>query len=83
MDTQDAHAHLDDVLVTPEQIRSRIAEISREIEADYPDSTPLLVGVLKGAVMVMADLARELKSTSKWTGWRFRATATTTSPLAW
>jgi len=61
MDTQDAHAHLDDVLVTPEQIRSRIAEISREIEADYPDSTPLLVGVLKGAVMVMADLARELK----------------------
>jgi hypoxanthine phosphoribosyltransferase len=61
MDTQDAASHLDEVLVTPEQIRARIAEIARQIEADYPDSTPLLVGVLKGAVMVMADLARELK----------------------
>ncbi len=61
MDTQDAASHLNEVLVTPEQIRSRIAEISRQIEADYPASTPLLVGVLKGAVMVMADLARELK----------------------
>jgi len=35
--------------------------MAREIEAHYGDRTPLLVGVLKGAVMVMADLSRELK----------------------
>ncbi|KAM9866245.1 Hypoxanthine-guanine phosphoribosyltransferase [Leucobacter aridicollis] len=38
----------------------RLAELAREIERDYAEEPPLLVGVLKGAVMVMADLAREL-----------------------
>ncbi|WP_375401686.1 hypoxanthine phosphoribosyltransferase [uncultured Amnibacterium sp.] len=62
------------VLLTEQQIRERVAELCRLIEADEPpqasqgdgaaqgDSKPLLlVGVLKGAVMVMADLARELR----------------------
>lgn len=61
MDTADAASDLTEVLVTPEQISSRIAEIAREIERDLEGETPLLVGVLKGAVMVMADLARELR----------------------
>lgn len=59
----DAH-HLDDelttVLYTEAQLKARLAELAREIEADYPDEPPLLVGVLKGAIMVMADLSREL-----------------------
>ena len=50
------------VLVTEAELRDRLAEMAREVEADYPvDAPPLLVGVLKGAVMVMADLARELR----------------------
>ncbi len=49
------------VLVTEEQIRERITELAREIEAEYSGGPLLLVGVLKGAVMVMADLARELR----------------------
>ena len=61
MDTNDIASDLIEVLVTPEQIKSRLAEMARDIEAHYGDSTPLLVGVLKGAVMVMADLSRELK----------------------
>ena len=43
------------------EVVARIAELAREIEATYPDGDVLLVGVLKGAVIVMADLARELK----------------------
>jgi hypoxanthine phosphoribosyltransferase len=39
---------------------TRIAELCREIERDYAGTDLLLVGVLRGAVMVMADLAREL-----------------------
>ncbi len=49
------------MLLTEEQIHEKIAELCRRIEADYADEPPLLVGVLKGAVMVMADLSRELK----------------------
>jgi hypoxanthine phosphoribosyltransferase len=49
------------VLLTEDQIHAKLAEIAREIERDYAGERPLLVGVLKGAVMVMADLARELK----------------------
>jgi hypoxanthine phosphoribosyltransferase len=45
-------------LVTEEQIQRRLSELAVEIEADYTGRDLLLVGVLKGAVMVMADLAR-------------------------
>ena len=61
MDTTDIEGDLTEVLFTQEQIHARIAELCREIEADYEGRELLIVGVLKGAVMVMADLARELK----------------------
>jgi Hypoxanthine-guanine phosphoribosyltransferase len=61
MDTEDVSQDLKEILLTESQIRERIAEISREIERDLAGETPLLVGVLRGAVMVMADLSRELK----------------------
>ena len=48
------------VLVTAEQIRAKTAELAAAIDADYADREPLLVGVLKGAVMFMSDLARAL-----------------------
>jgi hypoxanthine phosphoribosyltransferase len=53
---------LDRVLVTEEQIRERVSEMAKEIDADYAGRDVLLVGVLKGAVMVMADLARALRT---------------------
>ena len=61
MDTTDIEGDLTEVLFTEQQIHARIAELCREIEADYEGRDLLIVGVLKGAVMVMADLARELK----------------------
>ncbi|HWH25691.1 MAG TPA: hypoxanthine phosphoribosyltransferase [Pseudolysinimonas sp.] len=61
MDTSDVAADLTRVLVTEPEIRARIAEMCRQIEADYAGKDLLLVGVLRGAVMVMADLARELR----------------------
>jgi hypoxanthine phosphoribosyltransferase len=51
---------LEKVLLTQEQILERLAEMAAEIEADYADLDVVLVGVLKGAVMVMADLTRSL-----------------------
>ena len=61
MDSADIGDQLSEVLLTEEQIHDRIAELCREIERDYEGRDLLLVGVLRGAVMVMADLARELK----------------------
>ena len=51
---------LKEVLLTEEQIRARIEELAAEIWRDYEGKDLLLVGVLKGAVLVMADLMRAL-----------------------
>lgn len=51
---------LAEVLVTEQEITRRIEELAAEIDADYAGKDLLLVGVLKGAVMVMADLSRAL-----------------------
>ena len=64
MQPEDLGADLAHVLLTEEQIKDRIAELALQIEADYADQDLLLVGVLKCAVMVMADLARALKRSS-------------------
>jgi hypoxanthine phosphoribosyltransferase len=62
------HPDITKVLVTAEQIRDRIAQIAAEIDAHYSAKNLLLVGVLKGAVPFMADLARamELPTTQDW-----------------
>jgi hypoxanthine phosphoribosyltransferase len=60
MDFSDVADDLTSTLFTEEQIHAKIAELARRIEADYAGKDILLVGVLRGAVMVMADLAREL-----------------------
>lgn len=61
MEPADVHADLTEVLLTEDEIHTKIAELCRRIEADYEGRELLVVGVLKGAVMVMADLARELR----------------------
>jgi len=60
VESQDVEADLEHVLLTEAQLHERIAQIAKQIDADYAGRTPLLVGVLNGAVMVMADLARAL-----------------------
>jgi hypoxanthine phosphoribosyltransferase len=58
MDAARVEGDLVEVLFSEEQIQARLAEMARKIEQDYVGKDILLVGVLKGAVMVMADLAR-------------------------
>ncbi len=53
-------ADLKEILLTAEQIDARLDELAAEIDRDYAGKDLLLVGVLNGAVMVMADLARKL-----------------------
>ena len=60
MDQSDIGSDLESVLLSEEQLSTRLTEMAAQIDADYAGEDLLLVGVLKGAVMVMADLARKL-----------------------
>ena len=51
---------VDRVLITAEEISDKLATMGREISEDYAGKALLIVGVLKGAFMVMADLARHI-----------------------
>jgi len=59
----DVHPDIDTVLISAEEIQAKVAQLAKEIDNDYAGREVLLVGVLKGACMVMADLARALTST--------------------
>lgn len=54
------HDDVDRVLVSEDQLRQRIAEIAARIDADYAGEDLLLVGVLKGAFVLLSDLMRAL-----------------------
>jgi hypoxanthine phosphoribosyltransferase len=47
-------------LFTKEEIHRRVIELSRQISSDYHDTQPVLIGVLKGAFIFLADLVRHL-----------------------
>lgn len=49
-----------EVLITTEQLQARVAELGAQISADYAGKDPLLVGVLRGVFIFMADLVRAI-----------------------
>jgi hypoxanthine phosphoribosyltransferase len=49
-----------EVLISSEDIQRRVVELARQISADYGDRPVVLVGVLKGSFMFMADLVRHI-----------------------
>lgn len=61
MDLEKVTDQITKVLVTGEQIDARIKEMAAELDTKYAGKELLLVGVLKGAVMVMADLSRAMQ----------------------
>jgi hypoxanthine phosphoribosyltransferase len=50
------------VLIPTEDLRARVDELGRQIRSDYAGRTPILVGVLKGAVVFLADLMRAIEA---------------------
>jgi hypoxanthine phosphoribosyltransferase len=60
VDEKDMGADLEKVLIPADELQAKIASLAAQISGDYAGRDLLLVGVLKGAVMVMADLARAL-----------------------
>ncbi|MFP3974778.1 MAG: hypoxanthine phosphoribosyltransferase [Dehalococcoidia bacterium] len=48
------------ILISRDRIRGKVAELAAQVQKDYADRNPLLIGVLKGSFMFMADLVRAL-----------------------
>ena len=62
MDLATVGTDVEKIIATEEQLQSRIAELAAQVDSDYKDKNVLLVGVLKGAIMAMADLTRAMQS---------------------
>jgi hypoxanthine phosphoribosyltransferase len=60
MESAEVRDELTSILLTEAQILDRLKELAAEVEADYKEKDLLLVGVLKGAVVLMADFMRHL-----------------------
>jgi len=60
MRAADIQSDITDILLTEEQIREKLQEVADQVAVDYEGKELILVGVLKGAVMVMADFSRAL-----------------------
>jgi len=56
----DIEQYVDKVLISREEIQKKVKELAREITKDYKGQELLLVGILRGAVVFLADLAREI-----------------------
>ena len=61
MDLTASGSDIERVIVTQEQIQARLKDLAVQVERDYAGRDLLLIGVLKGAVMTMADFARALQ----------------------
>ena len=58
----DVPPEIESVVMSEQAIAERVRELAAQVDADYAGREVLLVGVLKGAVMFMADLARALRT---------------------
>ena len=52
---------IEEILLSEEQIKARIRELCEELNREYADKDPVVVGVLKGVVVFYADMIREFK----------------------
>jgi len=55
------HEHLCKILYSEQQLQSKVQELGAQITADYQDKDLVIIGILKGAVVFLADLIKEIK----------------------
>jgi hypoxanthine phosphoribosyltransferase len=54
------HDDVEEILISHEQIQARVTELGRQLAADYDGRFPVLVSVLKGSIVFLADLVRSM-----------------------
>jgi hypoxanthine phosphoribosyltransferase len=55
------HADVEEILLDGDQLQARVAELGAALSADYADRDPILVSVLKGSIIFLADLIRAME----------------------
>jgi hypoxanthine phosphoribosyltransferase len=55
------HDDVEEVLLSAEALQARVAELGRQLSADYAGRDPVLVSVLKGSIVFLADLIRSME----------------------
>ena len=50
-----------EILISGDRLKKKVGELALQISEDYKDRNPILVGILKGSFVFLADLTRELK----------------------
>lgn len=60
MENKGMYQDLETILISKEEIQNRIGEIAKQLDEEYKDKNPLMVCILKGAVMFFADLTRAM-----------------------
>ncbi len=60
MEKSEMRKDIDHILISEEALRERVAQLGEQISADYAGKCPLLVSVLRGSFIFMADLARQV-----------------------
>jgi hypoxanthine phosphoribosyltransferase len=56
----DIHNDIAEILVSEDEIRTKVAELGRQISSDYQDTEVVLIGLLRGSIVFLSDLMREL-----------------------
>jgi hypoxanthine phosphoribosyltransferase len=56
------HDDVEEILLTEEEISERVAQLGAQLEADYAGRDPVLVSVLKGSIIFLADLIRAMQT---------------------
>ena len=54
------HADVEEILLSGEEVQARVAELGAQLAADYEGRDPVLVSVLKGSIIFLADLVRAM-----------------------
>lgn len=60
MENKGMYQDLETILISKEEIQNRISEIAKQLDEEYKDRNPLMVCILKGAVIFFADLTRAM-----------------------
>ena len=55
------HDDVEEILLTDAQIRARVAELGSQLSRDFDGRDPVLVSVLKGSIIFLADLVRAME----------------------
>ncbi|MGI8872284.1 MAG: hypoxanthine phosphoribosyltransferase [Candidatus Limnocylindria bacterium] len=58
--TRSVHDDVEEILLSHEQLQARVAELGRQLSADFDGRDPVLVSVLKGSIVFLADLMRSI-----------------------